>query len=254
MSESWPKPIQATETSFRVLEALKQLDGCTVTELARELDLPKSTVHNHLCTLVENEYAVREEDTYRVGLRLLELGEYTRNRMTVYEVAKPEVIALADETGEQANLAVEEHGRGVYLCRDEGEDAVQTDAYAGMRSHLHCTALGKAILAYRPREEVDAILDRHGMPERTSATITDRETLYDELDAIRERGIAFDREERLDGLQCVAAPITNDDDRAIGAISVSGPTSRMQGKRFESDIPALLSDAANVIELNITFS
>jgi DNA-binding IclR family transcriptional regulator len=254
MSDSWPKPIQATETSFRVLEALKRLDGATVTELATELDLPKSTVHNHLATLEANEYAVRNDETYRVGLRLLELGEHTRNRMTVYEVSKPDLEDLADETGELANLAVEEHGRGIYLCRAEGDSAVRTDSYAGMRSHLHCTALGKAILAHRPRDRVDEILDERGLPERTDSTITDRESLYEELDRVRERGIAFDREERLAGLQCVAAPITTDDDRAIAAISVSGPTSRMQGERFEEAIPERLSDAANVIELNITFS
>lgn len=254
MSDSWPKPIRATETSFRVLEALKRLDGATVTEVATELDLPKSTVHNHLATLQRNEYVVAEDGTYRVGLRLLELGERRRNGMTVYEVARPEVDDLAAETGEMANLAVEEHGLGVYLYRADGEDAVRTDAYAGMRSHLHCTALGKAMLAHTPRERVDEILDERGLPSRTDATITDRDALFEELDRVRERGVAFDREERLDGLQCVAVPITTEADRAVAAVSVSGPTSRMRGERFEEQIPERLADAANVIELNRTFS
>lgn len=246
--------VGATETSLRILETLKGLDGAGVTEVANRLDLPKSTVHNHVSTLLRNEYVVKEGNTYRVGLQFLEFGEYIRNRMPIYDVARPEVERLADETGELSNLLVEEHGKGVYLSRAEGNKAVQLDTYAGMRVHLHCTALGKAILAYLPEERVREILDTHGLPKRTETTITDEEELFDELEGIRERGYARDTEERVAGLRCVAAPIRNLDGNPLGAISVSGPTSRMKGERFEEEVPEDLTSTANVIELNLNYS
>ena len=245
--------VDATETTFRILEMLKELDGAGVTELATRLDIPKSTVHNHLVTLRENEYVVKDGTTYRVGLQFLELGEHTRNRMKIYDVARPEVEALAEETGELANLLVEEYGLGVYLCRARGEQAVRVDTYAGMRVHLHCTGLGKAMLAHMPDERVDEILDRRGLEPRTEATITDAETLREDLAAIRERGYAVDHGERLSGLRCIAAPITDESNRAVGAVSVSGPSSRIKGDRLE-EVPELVMSAANVIELNMSYS
>jgi len=246
--------VQATKTSFKLLEALNELGGAGVTELANELGLPKSTVHNHLNTLRDAEYIVREGDTYHVGLRFLKLGEHSRNRLRIYETASPEVDNLAQQTNELANLAVEEYGRGVYLYLSEAERAVQLDTYAGMRIHLHCTALGKAILAHLPEEKIEEILDTHGLPERTPNTITDRDELLEELEETRDRGYAYDRQERLQGLRCVAAPITMPEEGVVGALSIAGPTSRMKGDRFHEEIPQRLLDAANVIELNMTYA
>ncbi|EMA48178.1 IclR family transcriptional regulator [Halococcus salifodinae] len=246
--------VDATETTFRILEMLKELDGAGVTELATRLDIPKSTVHNHLVTLRKNEYVVKHGTTYRVGLQFLEFGEHTRNRMKIYDIARPEVEGLAEETGELSNFLVEEHGLGAYLCRARGDRAVRVDTYAGMRVHLHCTGLGKAMLAHMPEARVSEILDRRGLEPRTETTITDRDTLYEALAAIRERGYAIDHGERLSGLRCVAAPITDDADNAVGAVSVSGPSSRMKGEQLEKDISELVMSAANVIELNMSHS
>ncbi|GGN20369.1 IclR family transcriptional regulator [Halarchaeum nitratireducens] len=246
--------VQATRTSIAIVEALVRLDGAGVTELATELDLPKSTVHNHLDTLRDIEYVVKADGEYNVGLRFLKLGEYSRNRLKIYDIVRPEIDALAEQTGELVNLSVEEYGRGVYLYLARGDEAVHLDTHAGMQVHLHCTALGKAILAHTPEERVEQILDMMGMPSRTEQTVTDRGELYEELETIRERGYAYDRQERLDGLRCVAAPITTSEQEIVGAISVSGPTSRMQGERFDTEIPDALRDTANVVELNMTYS
>lgn len=246
--------VDATETTFRILEMLKELDGAGVTELATRLDIPKSTVHNHLVTLQKNEYVVKEGTTYRVGLQFLEFGEHTRNRMKIYDVARPEVKELAEQTGELANLLVEEHGLGVYLCRARGDQAVRVDTYAGMRVHLHCTGLGKAMLAHVTEEKLATILDRRGLAPRTEATITDEDELREELAVIRERGYAVDYGERLSGLRCVAAPVTDDSNHAVGAVSISGPSSRMKGDRLNETIPELVMSAANVIELNMSYS
>ena len=247
-------PVKATKTAFTIIDALRANDGAGVSELAAQLDMPTSTIHDHLRTLENEEYLISEDGEYRVGARFLELGEQVRNRMKVYTVARPEVEDLAEQTGEHANLMIEEHGRGVFLYKARGDEAVQLDTHAGMRVPLQTTALGKTILANRPREEVDAILDRHGLPAITEKTITDRDELYDVLDDVKERGFAFDDEERVAGMRCVAAPITDSTDRAIGAVSISGPKSRMLGESFNDEIPQLVLRSANVIEVNLTYS
>lgn len=254
MSSAPTTSLQTVENAFAVIDALRRLEGARVTELADELDMSKSTVHDHLSTLRAHHYVVKDGDEYDLGLGFFEIGEYARKQRKIYEIAQPEVTNLAEETGEVANLMVEEHGRGVYLYRAHGENAVTLDTHTGKRRYLHNTALGKAILAHSPEERVHEILDRHGLPQATKHTITDRETLFEKLDEIRERGIAYCGQERVEGLQCVAAPILSTDDRVLGAISVAGPTTRIKGERFRTEIPELVRQAANVIEINVTYA
>lgn len=247
-------PVKSTRTTFEIIETLKEIDGGGVTEVADHLGVPKSTVHNYLTTLEEAEYVVKEDTEYRVGIRFLELGAYARNEMQLYEIAKEEVEKLAAETGELGNLLIEEHGRGSYLHRARGDQAVKVEEHIGTRVYLHSTALGKAILAYMSEERRQAIIDRHGLPPSTENTTTDPDALADELEAIRERGYSTDDEERIKGLRCVAAPGLSNDGRVLGAVSVSAPTNRMQGETFEEEIPAKVQEAVNVIELNVTYS
>lgn len=246
--------VKTTVKSFRLVQSLKELDGARVTDLADELEMGKSTVHNHLQTLLEEGYVIRRGEEYHLSLEFLELGGYIRNQMEIYGVAEPEIKALAEKTGELANFAVAERGKLVYIYRSKGKQAVDLDTYAGMRAHMHNTALGKAILAHSPRDRVESILDRHGMPSETANSITDRETLFEELEQIRSQGYAQDHEERLEGLRCVAAPIKSSDNVVRGAISVSTPKSRMRGERFNDEIPEEVRSAANVVELNLKYS
>ncbi|WP_336339546.1 IclR family transcriptional regulator [Haloarcula brevis] len=254
MAKTAQNPVKSVETTFKVLDALKDLDGAGVTELAQHLDIPKSTVHNYLSTLEQEEYIVNRDGVYEVGLRFLELGAYARHREKLFKIAKPEVDRLASETGELANILVEEHGRGSYLYRARGDKAVQVKAHVGTRVPLHTTALGKTILAHMSTEQVDEIVDRHGLGGEASKSITTRADLEEELADVRERGVAFDDEERLEGLRCVAAPVLNHDNEVIGAISVSGPTNRFRGERFREELPQKVLEVANVIELNVTYS
>jgi DNA-binding IclR family transcriptional regulator len=244
--------VKTAKTTFDILETLNEKSEATVTELTDEFALSKSSIHNYLSTLERKGYVVKEDNRYRMGLRFLEFGGQARHGQLLYRIAKDEIAKLAEETGELANILIEEHGRGIYLYRAKGEQSVQTDSYTGHRVYLHNTALGKAILAHLPRQRVDEIIERHGLPGTTENTITDRDTLFEELERIRDVGIAFDDEARLEGLRCVAVPIINSNDTVEGAISISGPTSRFQGDYYKSEIPAKLKDAANVIELNIT--
>jgi DNA-binding IclR family transcriptional regulator len=254
MDEPGTPAVKSVETAFRIVEALHDRGSAGVTELADALAYPKSTVHNHLQTLERNEYVVNDDGTYRVGCRFLELGTHARDRRAIYEVARPEAERIAEETGEISGVVVEEHGRGVFVHRAKGDRAVHVDTYAGKRIYLHGAALGKAILAHLPEDRVDEIVDKHGLPALTENTITDREELGEALAEVRETGIAFDDEERLDGLRSVGAAVTNPDGDVLGAISIAGPTTRLQDDRFREEIPEVVRSAVNVIDLNITYS
>jgi len=248
------KPVGTVETTLRIIEELKRANMLGVSELAESLDVPKSTVHSHLTTLEQNEYLVKEEEKYRLGTRFLGLGEKVRNDLELYELARSELEKIAEDTGELAALLIEEHGKGVFLNRIEGDQAVKLDSYEGYRIYLHTTALGKCILAYMPDTRLDSILERHGLPSFTENTITNREDLEEELQEVKDQGIAYDNEERLRGLRAVAAPILTEDGTVVGSVSIAGPTNRLQGESFYEEYADLVQSAANVIELNITHS
>lgn len=253
MGDQAKHPVQTTARTFEIIKMLKEVDSAGVTELADRLDMGKSAVHSHLSTLEEYEYVVKSDEEYSLGLRFLQLGGYTRNGMELFKMGKPEADALAEETDELVNIAVEEHDNCVYLYRSRGSRSVNLDIYAGLRELMHATALGKAMMAYMDEERVDEILGDGQLEPATDNSIIDPDELRDRLSHVREKGYAIDDEECLTGLRCVAAPIKGDDG-VIGAISVSAPTSRLKGERLTADVPDQVVSAANVIELNIAHS
>lgn len=254
MSKNAKNSVSTSQKTIRVLETLKELDGARVTELANALDMNKSTVHNHLSTLEEEELVVKDGSEYTLGLRLLEFGGSARNQHPLYRAALPEIERLAAQTGELANLTVEEHGRGIYLACEQGERAIDINVFPGLRRPLHLTASGKAILAYLPNERVDKIIDRHGLEPATPQSVTDRGELESRLETVRERSFAVDDEELIEGLRCVAAPIQDLDGGVLGAISVAAPANRMEDDRFLDETPDMVRSTANVIELTINHS
>lgn len=245
--------LKAADTMFTVVEAVRELDGARVTKIAEETGFAKSTVHRHLKSLEKHQFVVKEGDTYQIGLRFFNYGEYARNRRDVYQLARPLVDNLASETDERALFMVEEHGRAVYLYRGVGSHAVQTDSRTGTYRYLHTIAGGKAILAHLPNERVEEILDRWGLPAQTENTVTDHATLFEELAEIRERDVAFNDEETIDGLRAVAVPVVGSNGTVYGALSVSGPTHRIRDDWFEEGIPNLLLGTANELELNLEY-
>lgn len=247
-------PVQTVDRMLDIVEVIHELDGAGVSEIAQRVDLGKSAVHNHLTTLANREYVDKDGDQYYIGLSFLSLGAYARNRTPIYEIGCAQADNLADRTGELVNLLVEKNGMGIYLYQAKGENAVELDTHEGKRVPLHCTAVGKATLAFRPPEEVDEILDEHGMEKVTAHTITDREEFHSQLAEIRERRYAIDSEERLNGLRCIAAPITDDQDRSVAAVSVSCPVHRVGDDRFYEDLPDAVLGTANVIELEYNYS
>lgn len=254
MADEQQNTVQATERSLDIIEALQELDRARLTTLAKELGLPNSTLHNHLSTLEQRGYVVRENEHYRLSLRFLDIGEYTRDIRKVYRVARPELDEIASETGEIASLVVEENGRGVFLYSAAGEEAISLDTSPGTYIHMHASAMGKAILAQLPEDEVAAILDQHGLPERTQNTIINRDSLLDELETIREQGVAIDDEERVRGSRSVAVAIRDEAGSVIGSIGISGPASTLTTERMMNTLAEQLHDTTNIIELKLAYS
>jgi DNA-binding IclR family transcriptional regulator len=237
-------------TLLDIISVLDREGPMGVTELAETLGVAKSTAHYHLSTLRRNGFVTKDGTRYGLGLSFLKIGLQTRRREPLFDAAKEEINKLADETGELAILSIEQRGMGVYLYKRGGSDALDIDAPIGGSATLHNRALGKAMLSRFTEERVDQILDRHGLPETAEQTITAREDLKRVLQEVREEGVAFNREESIDGIHGVGVPITSAEGEVLGAISVAGPAKRLNGSLFSDDLPDLLSRARNVIELN----
>ncbi|CQR48652.1 MULTISPECIES: IclR family transcriptional regulator [Haloferax] len=251
------RTLSTVDTAVSVVRALEELNGARVAELVDYLDLSKSTVYNHLATLRKNNLVAKDGDSYHLSLQFLLLGEYVRNQQILYQVGKEEVEALAEKTGEYAHLSTEQHGLRISLLKVRGERAVGSQYQRSKiqrPDNLHASSTGKAILAFLPRSRVGEIVDQHGLPAKTDATITDRDALFDELDAIRERGYACNDEEEIEGLRAVGAPIRDRNGTVLGALSVSGPTSRIKGEQFRDTIPEMVTSTANIIEVNMNMA
>lgn len=244
--------IGAVDRAFAIVELIGERTVVGVTEVADELGVAKSTAHDHLATLRERGYVVRDEDGYKLGLEFLRLGETTRQRHEGYAMAREKLEQLAEETQERAQFIVEENGVGVYVYREMSPRAVRTDSAIGGHIPLHATAAGKAILSHYDDERVEALLD--DLERVNENTTTDREALFDELATIRDRGYAVNDEENTRGLRAIGAPVVLPDGSLLGAISVSGPTHRMKGDRFASELPDLLLGTVNELELNIAYA
>lgn len=244
--------IAATKRSFAIIETLRGVEEAGVSEIAASLDLSKSTVHNHLQTLQELGYVVPTDDGYALGLDFLDLGDHARRRHNLYHAAKGEMDQLVESVGERGQVMVEERGRGVYIYQIKTDQAIQTDSHVGTTVDLHTTAVGKSYLAFAPEAKREAVLSGT-LDAATKNTITDPETLRREFATIRERGYSFNEEEKLTGMRAIGAPIRSDDGSVLGAISISGPTTRLNGDWYREEVPSMVRQTARIIGIRATY-
>jgi len=244
--------IKSDETMFDILEHLRSLDGAGVTELAGRLDIAKSTVHGHLTTLVDRGFVVKRGQTYHLGLRFFEYGQYVRGQLDIFQSGIAAVDRLERETGEMSWLIAHQNGQAIYVYGRSGRNDINVNTILGTRDLMHYNSGGKAILAHLSETEVDRIVDRHGLPARTENTITDRTRLDEELEQIREQGYALNLSEDLAGIQAIGVPLTVDGE-VQGALSVAGPAHRMSKERCEGEILEHLRAATDEIDLTIAY-
>lgn len=227
------KNVQTLERSLDILEALAQAnEPLGVTEIGNRISLHKSTVHRILQTLCYRGYVEkeRESERYRIGVKIVELGMRFLNNLEIRKVAAPYLAELAKALDEVVNLVLPDDGEVVYIDKTESSHVVSMQSKVGRRAPMHCTAVGKAILATLPEYEVLHILKTKGMVKNTPNTVTDPEVLLENLKEVRKNQIAVEIEENEVGIICLGTPVFDYSGLAIGAISVSGPASRIQEK------------------------
>lgn len=245
------RTVKTADTLFGVIECLYESDA-TISEVADELDIAHSTAYDHLATLEQMGYLVKDDRKYGLGLEFLRIGMKARDRLLLREIARPIIKRLAEETEEIVRLFVMEQNKAVIVELEQGTRGVVTGGAVGTALPLHWTAAGKAMMAYLPRSEVKAIVDDVGLSGRTENTITDFAELEAELDRIREEGIAFNNEESIEGLLAVGCPIVVDD-TVHGAISIGAPVNRLDETGFQEELVIDLKGAANEIELKVAY-
>ncbi len=236
--------VQSLNRAFALLEHMAAAGGdVALSELAARSGLPLPTIHRIIRTLVGSGY-VRQLPSrrYALGPRLIGLGD-AASRM-LGEWARPHLAQLVDEVGETANMAVLDGDAVVYVAQVPSRHSMRMFTEVGRRVPVHCTGVGKALLAQLPPERVRALLAGAGMPAQTPHTITDPDRLARELDRIRHQGYAVDDAEQELGVRCVAVAVPGGP--SMTALSVSGPESRVTWAAVERIAP-LLREAARAL-------
>jgi len=238
VAEKTAKPsIQVIERMMQLLDVLSQHTvPASLKQLATATQLHPSTAHRILGVMVDNRLVDRiEPGTYRLGIRLVELGSLVKSRISVRQEALPHMQELHRTLGETVNLSVRRDDEVVYIERTaEGNTMMRVVQIIGAHAPLHITAVGKVFLAADTPQRVADYATRTGLPRYTENTLTDAQKLMLELGEIRNRQYAFDNEEAERGVCCVGAGIHNDEGQLIAGLSVSAPTERFRKAWAES--------------------
>ena len=243
--------VDSDNRMLTIIEALKERTSAGVTELANAVEMPKSTVHVHLSTLKERGYVVQDEShEYRLSLRFLDMGMTIRQTQDMYDEIIPKLNQLAEETEEKAWWTVEENGKAVFIAKAVGSSAIRTNAHIGQHVELYRLAAGKAILANLPEERKNAIIDGYDFPLADGKR---REDLEQELSEIREAGVAYGTERFLQGVSGIGVPLKDNDGNVYGAISVSGPTNRLDSDRVENELTNLVRGISGQLRVSLSY-
>jgi len=221
--------IQVIDRMMKLLEVLAaHTQPVNLKQLATQTGLHPSSAHRILNVMVEKGLVAKQEPgTYRLGLKLLELGNLVKARLDIRREALPFMQRLHQELNETVNLSLREGDEVVYVERTaSGRAMMRVVQIVGARAPLHITAVGKIFLAEAGDEEARAYSRRTGLPAYTPHTLVSEKALLDELAKVRRRGIAFDDEEAEKGVCCIGAGIRDADGRLVAGLSISAPAER----------------------------
>lgn len=221
--------IQVIERMTKLLEVLAHYhDPVSLKLLAGEAGLHPSTAHRILAAMAASGIVERTEPgAYRLGIRLLELGNIVKSRINIREAALPFMEKLHARIGESVNLGVRYDDEIIYVERtSSGRSSVRVVHLVGARAPLHVTAVGKLFLVEDGPDKVRDYARRTGLPGFTPTSLITLPALEKELERVRRHGVAFDNEEIELGLRCIAAPVRDDSGELVAGLSVSAPADR----------------------------
>ncbi len=242
--------VQTIERATHLITILsKYPKGLSLGDLAAEVELPKGTVHRLLSSLLYFGW-VRQDNTtkyYQLGFKLMELGNVVLSHIDLRNEARPILLHLADAIGETVHLVVQDHDEVIYIDKVEPiqkKNGLQMVSRLGTRIPMHCSSVGKVILAYLDPCERESILTRTGLPRRTENTICDPNEFALHLDQIHTQGAAIDDEENEVGIRCVAAPIRDVSGNIVAAVSISAPAVRASLELLQFELKDKITAAA----------
>lgn len=240
--------VEAVKHSFEIIHIIQELNGAGVTEIAAHLDMSKSGIHKHLTTLVEIGFVTQKEHEYRLSFEFLSVSQVIKNNNIIYNIGMYEINDLAEKSKIAAYLVILENTQAYCIHTAEGENSVGMDIEVGDTIPFHCTCGGKAILSQIPGKKRNNLIGGE-LQEKTNETICEVSELEEELSTVRREGIAFEDEENIYGIRGVASPINESQNNTVGAVAILGPTSLIDDERFTQELPELVVQATNFIEV-----
>ena len=229
--------IQSLARGLRILEIMADCEnGIGITELADQLGVDKSTASRLVQTLLKDGFVQKAKDdrSYTLGPMLVNLSRSVITRMPLRDTAKPYLKKLVEVSGECSHIAIYAQGKALYIDQMESSSTLRVNVEVGQLAPLHCTALGKILLAYG-NYPLPVELEGH-----TEKTITDLQTLEKELETVRDKGYAIDDEEFDNDVRCISVPVFDFREKLVGAIGISGPSARLGMKEIETLAPQII--------------
>jgi DNA-binding IclR family transcriptional regulator len=243
------RSIPSLEKALAALELLADArDGLTLPAIAERLGAPKSSVHCILLTLERQGYLQRIDGArrYAISLRLVSLAGRALRGLALQDLAAPHLFWLSRATNCASHLAVLDQNEAVLIAKMEPPGACGLATWVGRRMELHCTALGKVLLSSLGEEDLNAMFDRRRLSRHNEHTITSTKQLMDEVQLVRAQGFADDNEEDEIGVRCFAVPVFDKDGATAAAMSVSGPTARVNAESREALLGSLREAAGRL--------
>jgi DNA-binding IclR family transcriptional regulator len=227
--------VGSVDNALSILNLFFDYEELSASEIGKLTNMSRSTAFRFMVTLENRGYVTKTPyGKYRLGLNLFSLGMLAYNRMELVSIAHPVLVETAAAAGETCHIAILDGGvRVIFIDRALSSSRLKMDTALGYSQYAHCTSTGKAILAFQPPQVINQYIRNTSFVQNTPSSIKDAQTLLQVLEQVRLDGYATDNEESEFGLTCYAKPLLDSSGRPYAAISISGPTTRMEMKKEE---------------------
>jgi DNA-binding IclR family transcriptional regulator len=260
MADTKPKNmVQTIERAAFILDIIGQYpNGLSLGDLAKQANLPKGTAHRLLSSMAYFDFIRQEPATknYHLGFKLVDLGNLLLSQIDLRSQARPFLINLSESVRETVHLVVLDRDKALYVDKVDlhpKTSGLQMISRIGTRISLHCSSVGKILLAHMDKAAAEKLVALTGLAKRTENTITGPLDLMQHLSSVRGSGYAVDDEENEEGIRCVAAPIKNSSGQVEAAMSISGPTTRMTLDRIEGELKQSVCETAARISAKLGY-
>ncbi|MGL6197492.1 MAG: IclR family transcriptional regulator [Lachnospiraceae bacterium] len=242
--------LQSLDRGLEALKILAEHDSVSVTELAKKLDVNKSTASRIMETLCQQDMIHMDKKTrkYKLGFRVLHLAERFRSSLQIIDTARPILLEVSRELGQSVHLCAYSRGMVYVIDQIVSDLPYSMSAMVGLIEPIHSSSVGKCIFAHRSQKRIEEILEDYEFTRYTIHTITDKEKLLNEFEKIRNQGYAVDNEEMFIGVRCIAVPVFRYLNSVRYGIGISGPIDLMSPKKLEIYRKRLVAAAKKIMQ------